>query len=50
MNEGRQADADPWRELAVETIRNLGSLVEQAESLLRRARERLDELDAERND
>lgn len=44
------AEVEAWRELAIETIRNLGSAVEQAESALRRARERWKELEMERED
>jgi cob(I)alamin adenosyltransferase len=39
-----------WRELAIETIRNLSALVEQAEALLRRAERQLAELDTEPDD
>jgi len=34
-----------WRELAVEMIRNLSRLVEDAEALLRRAEQQLRDLD-----
>lgn len=41
---------EKWRELAVETIRNLSGLVEQAEALLRKAEKQLSELDTDRDD
>ena len=47
MSERENAEA--WRELAIETIRNLSALIETAEALLKRAQKQLDDLDAERN-
>jgi hypothetical protein len=38
-----------WRDLAVQTVRNLAALVEQAESLLRQAQEKLEQLEAKRD-
>ena len=36
-----QEEREAWKELAVETVRNLAALVEQAELLLRRAEEQV---------
>jgi Tfp pilus assembly protein PilX len=38
-------EAEAWRELAVETIRNLSRLVEDAEALLRKAEQQLRDLE-----
>ena len=46
MSKQEDAKADAWRELAIETIRNLSSLVEEAKSKLARAERRLRELEA----
>jgi Tfp pilus assembly protein PilX len=40
-----EQDKDAWRELAVEAVRNLSRLVEDAEALLRRAEQQLRDLD-----
>ena len=45
-----EGTVDAWRELAIETIRNLSSLVEEAQSTLRRAQQRLDELNSSLDD
>jgi len=42
--------SEEWRELAVETIRNLTRLIEDAEAILRKAQEQLNRLDADRDD
>jgi len=43
------SDAE-WRELAVETVRNLSSLLEEAEALLRRAQKIVRELEERAED
>jgi hypothetical protein len=42
-------EAEAWREIAVGTIRNLSSLVESAQSMLREAQNVLDELERKRD-
>jgi hypothetical protein len=39
-----------WRELAVETVRNLSALAEEAQRVLRRAEEQLRKLESEPTD
>jgi hypothetical protein len=38
---------EAWRELATETIRNLGRLIEDAEALLRKAEQQLQKLESD---
>jgi hypothetical protein len=45
-----EKDKNEWRELAIETIRNLDRVIEDMEAVRRRARERLEELDIDRDD
>jgi hypothetical protein len=44
LEQEHKAGDEAWRELAVETIRNLSRLVEDAEALLRKAEQQLRDL------
>ncbi|WP_338830476.1 hypothetical protein [Bradyrhizobium sp. 27S5] len=50
MQNKEREELEAWQELAAETIRNLGSLLEQAQAVFKRADDRLRELQADDQD
>jgi hypothetical protein len=45
-----QSERDAWRELAIQAVTNLSRIVEEAEAMLRKAQERLRQLNDDYND